>query len=91
MPDQKASIAVPLSALAMIGRATESEVASSAAAKVTTEREQNARTKRQFGSNSSVASPAFSEILSSSLDIVGPSAGVIDLVGASPGSMAAMG
>ena len=43
VPDQKASIAVPWSFDAMMGRATEREVASRAAARVTVERVRNAR------------------------------------------------
>jgi len=46
VPDQKASIAVPLSLDAMIGSATEREVASNAAARVTTESVVKARMKR---------------------------------------------
>lgn len=49
MPAQKASIAVPFSTLATIGKATLIEVASNAAIKVMTERELNATTNLQYG------------------------------------------
>ena len=52
MPAQKASIAVPPSSFAMIGSATESEVASKATISVTTESETNARISLHPGLNS---------------------------------------
>lgn len=52
MPDQNASIAVPPSSLAMIGSATEIDVASKATMSVTTDSEMNARTSLHPGLNS---------------------------------------
>lgn len=52
VPDQKASIAVPLSFSVMIGRAIEREVASIAAARVTIQMETKARIKPLEGLNS---------------------------------------
>jgi len=51
VPDQKASIAVPPSVFAMMGRATDSEVASRATMSVMTERELKATMKRHPGLN----------------------------------------
>jgi hypothetical protein len=50
VPDQKASMAVPCSFAAMMGRATERVVASRATANVTKARARKARRKRQLGS-----------------------------------------
>lgn len=52
VPDQKASIAVPLSFVVMIGRAILREVASSAAARVMRHMEEKARIKAVVGLNS---------------------------------------
>jgi hypothetical protein len=49
VPDQKASMAVPWSFAAMMGRATERVVASRATANVTKARARKARRKRQLG------------------------------------------
>lgn len=49
VPAQKASIAVPLSTLAIMGKATLIEVASSAAISVMTDRQLNATTNLQSG------------------------------------------
>ena len=49
VPDQKASMAVPWSFAAMMGRATERVVASRATANVTNARARKARRKRQLG------------------------------------------
>ena len=56
VPLQKASIAVPLSNFAMIGRATERDVASSATINVTVVSDRKARMKRHPGWNCSVVS-----------------------------------
>jgi hypothetical protein len=70
VPDQNASIAVPPSSLAMIGSATESDVASKATISVTTDSETNARISLHPGLNSSLVE-LLSECSEGGLDGIG--------------------